>query len=107
MSRFREELAEGYDTEAAVRRTVMTSGRTVVFSAVIIVASAAGLLLFPQGFLKSLTYAVIASVLLSAVLSISLLPAVLGILGRHVDALGVSTLLRVPFLVTGSRRTGS
>ena len=57
VSRFREEIAEGYDTEAAVRRTVMTAGRTVVFSAVIIVASAAGLLLFPQGFLKSLTYA--------------------------------------------------
>ena len=40
VSRFREEIAEGYDTEAAVRRTVMTSGRTVTFSAVIIVASA-------------------------------------------------------------------
>ena len=57
VSRFREEIAEGYDTETAVRRTVMTAGRTVMFSAVIIVASLAGLLLFPQGFLKSLTYA--------------------------------------------------
>src|SRR5581483_8209757 len=38
VSRFREEIAEGYDTEAAVRRTVMTAGRTVVFSAVIIAA---------------------------------------------------------------------
>ena len=98
VSRFREEIAEGYDTEAAVRRTVMTSGRTIVFSAVIIVASSAGLLLFPQGFLKSLTYAIIASVMLSAILSITFLPALLGILGRHVDALGVRTLLRVPFL---------
>ena len=54
VSRFREELAEGYDTEAAVRRTMMTAGRTVTFSAVLIVASLAGLLLFPQGFLKSI-----------------------------------------------------
>jgi trehalose monomycolate/heme transporter len=53
---------------------------------------------FPQGFLKSLTYAVIAAVMLSAILSITILPAVLGILGHHVDALGVRTLLRVPFL---------
>src|ERR1700758_2607177 len=98
VSRFREEIAEGYDTETAVRRTVMTAGRTVTFSAVIIVASAAGLLLFPQGFLKSLTYAVIASVGFAALLSITLLPACLGILGRHVDALGVRTALRVPFL---------
>jgi uncharacterized membrane protein YdfJ with MMPL/SSD domain len=97
VSRFREELAEGYDTETAVRRTVMTAGRTVTFSAVLIVASLAGLLLFPQGFLKSLTYAGIASVLLAAILSITVLPALLSILGPNVDALGVRTLLRVPF----------
>ena len=81
VSRFREEIAEGYDTEAAVRRTIMTSGRTVMFSAVIIVASSLPLLLFPQGFLKSITYAIIASVMLAAVLSITVLPAILGILG--------------------------
>ncbi len=98
VSRFREELAEGYDTEQAVRRSVMTSGRTVIFSAVIIVASALPLLLFPQGFLKSITYAIIASVMLSSILSITVLAAILGILGPNVDALGVRTLLRVPFL---------
>ena len=98
VSRFREELAEGYDTETAVRRTVMTSGRTVVFSAVIIVASSLPLLLFPQGFLKSITYAIIASVMMAAILSITVLAAILAILGPNVDALGVRTLLRVPFL---------
>jgi trehalose monomycolate/heme transporter len=98
VSRFREEIAEGYDTEAAVRRTVMTAGRTVVFSATLIAVSAASLFLLPQGFVKSLTYAVIISVSLAAVLSITLLPACLAILGKHVDALGVRTLFRVPFL---------
>jgi len=97
VSRFREEIAEGYDTEAAVRRTVMTSGRTIMFSAVILVASSVPLLLFPQGFLKSITYAIIASVMLAAVLSITVLAAALAILGPNVDALGVRTLLRVPF----------
>jgi trehalose monomycolate/heme transporter len=97
VSRFREEIAEGYDTETAVRRAVMTAGRTVMFSSVLIVASAAGLLLFPQGFLRSLTYAMIASVMLSAILSITILPACLGLLGRHVDDLGVYSFLRVPF----------
>jgi uncharacterized membrane protein YdfJ with MMPL/SSD domain len=98
VSRFREEIAEGYDTEAAVRRTVMTAGRTVVFSAVLIAVSAASLFLLPQGFVKSLTYAVIISVSLAAILSITLLPAILSILGKHVDALGVRTLFRIPFL---------
>ena len=107
VSRFREEIAEGYDTEAAVRRTVMTAGRTVVFSAVLIAASAASLLLLPQGFVKSLTYAVIISVTLAAILSITLLPACLAVLGQHVDALGVRTLFRIPFLATGSRRAST
>jgi trehalose monomycolate/heme transporter len=97
VSRFREEIAEGYDTEAAVRRSVMTAGRTVVFSAVLIIVSGASLLVLPQGFVKSLTYAIFASVGLAALLSITLLPACLGVLGRHVDALGVRTFLRVPF----------
>src|SRR6201999_2715520 len=98
VSRFREEIAEGYDTEAAVRRTVMTAGRTVVFSAVLIAVSASSLFLLPQGFVKSLTYAVIISVTLAAILSITLLPACLAVLGKHVDALGVRTLFRIPFL---------
>jgi RND superfamily putative drug exporter len=98
VSRFREEIAEGYDTEAAVRRTVITAGRTVTFSAVLIAASAASLLVLPQGFVRSLTYAVIAAVTLAALLSVTLLPAGLAILGRNVDALGVRTLFRIPFL---------
>jgi uncharacterized membrane protein YdfJ with MMPL/SSD domain len=97
VSRFREEIAGGCDTETAVRRSVMTAGRTVMFSSVLIVASAAGLLLFPQAFLRSLTYAMIASVTLSAILSITILPALLAILGPHVDDLNVYSFLRVPF----------
>ncbi|QHE70700.1 MMPL family transporter [Rhodococcus sp. WAY2] len=87
VSRFREEMAEGYDTRSAVRRTVMTSGRTVVFSATMIVASLGGLLLFPQGFLKSVAYGAIATVGLAALTSITILPAILGILGKRIDAL--------------------
>src|SRR6202012_5267702 len=98
VSRFREEIAEGYDTEAAVRRTAMTAGRTIVFSAGLIIASSARLRVLPQGFVHSLTYAIFAAVGLAALLSVTLLPACLGILGRHVDALGVRTAFRVPFL---------
>lgn len=94
VSRFREELAEGYDTEAAVRRTMMTSGRTVMFSAVIIVASSVPLLLFPQGFLKSITYAIIASVMLAAIMSNTVLIAALAVLGHRVDSLGVNSLTK-------------
>ncbi|MGU3437939.1 MMPL family transporter [Actinomycetes bacterium M1A6_2h] len=88
VSRFREELGDGYSTKQAVRRSVMTAGRTVVFSATMIVASLGGLLLFPQGFLKSVAFGAIATVALAALTSITVLPAILAILGPRVDALG-------------------
>ncbi|MEU7767046.1 MMPL family transporter [Nocardia sp. NPDC049190] len=88
VSRFREELAEGYATKAAVRRSVMTAGRTVVFSATMIVASLGGMLLFPQGFLKSVAYGAIATVTLAALTSITVLPAMLSVLGKRVDMFG-------------------
>uniref|UniRef100_UPI000A02F7D7 MMPL family transporter n=1 Tax=Nocardia coubleae TaxID=356147 RepID=UPI000A02F7D7 len=89
VSRFREELAEGYDTAAAVRRSVMTAGRTVVFSATMIIASLGGILIFPQGFLRSVAYGTIAAVSLAALTAITILPAMLGILGPRVDMLGL------------------
>ncbi|MEU2033456.1 MMPL family transporter [Nocardia amamiensis] len=91
VSRFREELAEGYDTRAAVRRSVMTAGRTVVFSATMIIASLGGMLLFPQGFLKSVAYGTIATVSLAALTAITILPAMLAVLGHRVDMLGLKS----------------
>ncbi|MFF3228554.1 MMPL family transporter [Nocardia suismassiliense] len=89
VSRFREELAEGYDTQTAVRRAVMTAGRTVVFSATMIIVSLGGLLLFPQGFLKSMAYGSIATVSLAALTALTVLPAMLSILGPRVDMFGL------------------
>ncbi|MRH86525.1 MMPL family transporter [Nocardia sp. SYP-A9097] len=89
VSRFREELAEGYDTRAAVRRSVMTAGRTVTSSATMIIAASAGMLLFPQGFLKSVAYGTIAAVLLAMITSLTVLPALLSILGPRVDSLSL------------------
>ncbi|MGN2638688.1 MMPL family transporter [Nocardia takedensis] len=94
VSRFREELAEGYDTPTAVRRTVMTAGRTVVFSATMIVASLGGMLLFPQGFLKSIAYGAIATVSMAALTAITILPAILAVLGPRVDLFGIKRFRR-------------
>ncbi|MFI6362337.1 MMPL family transporter [Nocardia sp. NPDC050630] len=94
VSRFREELTAGYDTRAAVRRTVVTAGRTVVFSATMIIASLGSMLLFPQGFLKSMAYGAIATVLLAAFTAITILPASLAALGPRVDMLGFKQFRR-------------
>ncbi|WP_433266840.1 MMPL family transporter [Actinosynnema sp. CS-041913] len=89
VGRFREELAAGRSTPDAVRRTVMSAGRTVMFSATLLVIALSGLLLFPHGFLKSLSYGGMSAVAIAALVSLTLLPALLGILGHRVDKLAV------------------
>ncbi|MFI7602022.1 MMPL family transporter, partial [Actinoplanes sp. NPDC049681] len=89
VGRFREEQGFGRTPAQAVTRTVATAGRTVLFSATLLMIALAGLLLFPQGFLKSLAYGGLAAVALAALLSLTLLPALLAVLGHRVDKLPV------------------
>ncbi|NEE00977.1 MMPL family transporter [Phytoactinopolyspora halotolerans] len=86
VNRFREELAAGNDTESAVARTVGTAGRTVAFSATLLVVALSTLLLFPQNFLVSLAYGGMGAVALAAVVALTAMPAMLALLGHRVDA---------------------
>lgn len=86
VSRFREELADGFDVETSVVRTVETAGRTVAFSAVTVAVSLAALLIFPLFFLRSFAYAGVGVVLVAMLTSIVSLPALLAVLGRRVDS---------------------
>ncbi|MFJ9433537.1 MMPL family transporter [Streptomyces sp. NPDC101490] len=92
--RHREELATGADPRTAVRTTLRTAGRTVLFSALTVAASLSAMLVFPQYFLRSFAYAGIAVVLLAAVAALALLPAALVLLGDRVNALDLRRLLR-------------
>lgn len=92
--RYREELATGADTYTAVRTTLRTAGRTVLFSALTVAVSLAAMLVFPQYFLRSFAYAGIAVVLLAATAALTLLPAALVLLGDRVNALDLRRLLR-------------
>ncbi len=96
VGRFREELAAGRTTEQAVGRTVASAGRTVMFSATLLVIALAGLMIFPHGFLKSLAYGGMAAVAIAALVSVTLLPALLGVLGHRVDKLAMPWRKREP-----------
>ncbi|SDL97270.1 putative drug exporter of the RND superfamily [Corynebacterium mycetoides] len=85
VSRFREELDKGADVEEAVAVTAATAGKTVFFSALMVGVALSGLLMFPQAFLKSVAYGAIAAVILAAVISVAVLPALFGLLGRRID----------------------
>ena len=91
VSRFREELAKlpGDDPAAvgsAVRTTMATAGRTVLFSGLTVAAAMASLLIFPQGFLRSMGYGGIAAVVVAMLAALTILPALLMLLGRRIDA---------------------
>lgn len=85
VTRFREELAKGHDTEMAVRGTVRSAGRTVVYSGITVAISLAALLVFPQFFLRSFAYAGIATVGLAVIAAVVILPAALAALGTRVN----------------------
>ncbi|MEZ5095446.1 MAG: MMPL family transporter [Nocardioides sp.] len=85
VSRFREELAVDGEVPAALGRTMATAGRTVFFSGVIVAASLASLLLFPLAFLRSMGYGGMAAILVAMVASLTVLPAVLALLGRRLE----------------------
>lgn len=89
VSRFRDELAAGRDVRDAVTRTVSTAGRTVVVSALTVALSLATLLLFPEGFLRSMAFGGMAAVLVAMAASLTVLPVMLALLGHRVNALRV------------------
>ncbi|SNS81556.1 putative drug exporter of the RND superfamily [Actinomadura meyerae] len=88
VSRFREELRrDGASPEDALAATMSTAGRTVAVSGVTVAISLSGLLLFDQNFLVSMGYGGIATVFVCMVGALTVLPAVLAVLGPKVDAL--------------------
>ncbi len=85
VSRFREEMRNGSDTETALVTTMNTAGRTVIFSAITVALSLSALLVFPLYFFKSFGYAGIGVVLTAGAAAVVFLPSVLAALGPRVD----------------------
>ncbi|WKD59967.1 MMPL family transporter [Corynebacterium caspium] len=85
VSRFREEMDKGRPRAEAVAITTATAGKTVVFSAAMVAVALSGLMIFPQAFLKSVAYGAISAVGLAALLSVTVLPAIFGMLGPGID----------------------
>ncbi|MFD0363209.1 MMPL family transporter [Nocardia sp. GCM10030253] len=84
VTRFREEIAEGHTVTAAIERTCATAGRTVAFSALLLICAFAGTFIYPQAVLRSLGFGAIAAVALAAALSLTVLPAMLALFGARI-----------------------
>jgi uncharacterized membrane protein YdfJ with MMPL/SSD domain len=94
VSRYREEAAAQGFGVAALRRTLQTSGRTIIFSSLTIAAAVASLTIFPQRFLYSMGIGGALVALLAASLALLVLPALLAVLGPRVNALAPGWLAR-------------
>jgi uncharacterized membrane protein YdfJ with MMPL/SSD domain len=94
VSRYREEAATSGFGLDALRRTLQTAGRTILFSSLTVGAAVASLAIFPQRFLYSMGIAGAAVALLAPALALVVLPALLALLGPRVNALAPRRLQR-------------
>ena len=94
VSRYREEIAKSGPGLEAMRRILATAGRTVLFSSLTVAGALASLLVFPQRFLYSMGIAGFFVALIAAAISLTVLPAVLALLGRRVNAVAPAFLAR-------------
>ena len=94
VSRFKEEMRHGMPAKEAVGKTGGTAGRTVLFSGATVVVALIGLLIVPASFYQSLALGAILVVLASLAATLTLLPAVLSLLGDRINFLTIPFLAR-------------
>src|ERR1700686_2877274 len=87
LSRYREELARGLDSHAAIKRTLQTTGRTVLFGSLTVAGALSCLLVFPLRFLYSMGVGGALVTLSAGAVSLVVLPAVLVALGPRINSL--------------------
>ena len=89
VSRYREERAKGSSEHGAIAASGATASRAVLFSGTVFVVAMFGMLLVPNSIMRSLAVGAILVGIVSVVAALTLLPAVLGLLGDRVNALRI------------------
>lgn len=89
VTRYRENLAAGADPERSVVHAVDTAGRAVLFAGTTVVISVLGLLLMKTSVMRGVAIGISIGVLTTMLASVTLLPALLGFVGRNIDKFGL------------------
>jgi uncharacterized membrane protein YdfJ with MMPL/SSD domain len=100
LSRYREERLQGREKPDAIATAGATAGRAVLFSGIAFVLAMLGLLLVPSTIFRSLAAGAILVGVVSVIAALTLLPAVLALLGDRVNA------LRIPFFGRAAEQAG-
>jgi uncharacterized membrane protein YdfJ with MMPL/SSD domain len=101
LSRYREERARGHDKMEAIAASGATSGRAVFFSGTVFVFALIGMLLVPDSVMRSLGLGAILVGIVAIVAALTLMPALLGLLGDRVNS------WRVPVVGRGVQASSS
>jgi len=94
LTRFRTEMHEGREPNAAIVEAVRTAGRSALIAGVIVLIAVLGLCVMGVTYLYGVAFATSISVLLVMAASLTLLPALLAFAGRRVDRLKIPGLGR-------------
>jgi RND superfamily putative drug exporter len=87
VTRYRGALERGVDREDAVAEAIATAGRAVLFAGCTVIVSMLGMVLMGLSFLHGLAVGASFGVLVSVAAAVTLVPALLAILGRRIDSL--------------------
>ncbi|MGH2693894.1 MAG: MMPL family transporter [Actinomycetota bacterium] len=85
VTRYRQHLHQGLDPEQATAVAISTAGKAVLFAGTTVVISLLGILLMGFAFVEGVAIGGAAAVLVTMLASVTLLPAVLGFVGRNID----------------------
>jgi len=100
VTRFRRAIHEGKTVHESIRIALTTSGRSVLFAGIIVCISMLGLFTVGLSFLSGVGVAAAISVTISMIASLTLLPALLSIIGKNIDR------LKIPFKKLHSEEEG-
>jgi RND superfamily putative drug exporter len=94
ITRFRHGIHAGLDPQVAVVKAVATSGKAVFIAGCTVIISLAGMYLIGIGFVSGLATGAIIAVAMTIATSLTLLPAILGFVGKNIDKLHVPGVSR-------------
>jgi RND superfamily putative drug exporter len=101
VTRYREALHAGLSVEDSVEEAIDTSGRAVIFAGTTVVISLMGLTLIGLEFVTAVALAAAIGVVLMVLVSLTLLPALLGWVGERIDVTTRAALIAVGIAVVG------
>ncbi len=101
LSRYKEERERGLDKHAAIEAAGGTAGRAVVFSGLTVVLAMLGMLIIPERTFQAFGIGSILVVFVAVIVGITLLPAIIGILGDKVQAVKAPLPLTAGLFIVG------